>query len=212
MGWIFAIGLAVLAAAAMVWLGRLPRTAWELLGAALLLGLAGYAWQGHPGLPGAPRNAEVMAAPFDEQMVARRLSLSPQFGKPGQWLTLSDGLGRQGKPREAANVLIAGLRDAPDDPAMWLGLGNALVAQGGDILSPSADFAYRRAMALAPQAPGAPYFYGLALARSGQLDAARGLWAPLAARLPEKSKLRAELERNVALIDGSLAQGAPTAP
>jgi cytochrome c-type biogenesis protein CcmH/NrfG len=212
MGWVFAIGLAVIAATAMIVLGRLPRSSWELLGSALLLGIAGYAWQGRPALSGAPRNADMLGTPFDEKLVERRLSLSRQYGKAAQWLTLSDGMARQGKPREAANVLLSGLRDAPDDPALWLGLGNALVAQGDNIISPAADYAYRRAMALAPQSPGAPYFYGLALARSGQLDAARGMWAPLAARLPANSDLRGELERDIVVIDRVLAQGAPAAP
>jgi len=54
MGWIMAIGLAVLAFAAL-WLSRrCSRMALELAGAALLLGLVGYAWQGSPEMPGRP--------------------------------------------------------------------------------------------------------------------------------------------------------------
>ena len=34
---------------------KAPRSSWELLGAALLLGIAGYAWQGSPAQRGAPR-------------------------------------------------------------------------------------------------------------------------------------------------------------
>lgn len=206
MGWLFALGLALVAAGAIIRLGRLPRATWELLGAALLLGIAGYAWQGSPGLAGTPRAAAEKAAPFDEKLAERRRALGERFGKAGQWLVLSDGLGRQGKTREAANVLVSAVRESPDDPNLWVGLGNALVAHGG-MLSPSADFAYRRAMALDPQAPAAPYFYGLALGRSGQLEGARKIWAPLAARLPQGSGLRAELEQTVRLIDRTLAGG-----
>ena len=54
-GWIIAIGLLALVSIALVAIGRLPRTAWEITAAALLLGLAGYAWQGRPGLAGSPR-------------------------------------------------------------------------------------------------------------------------------------------------------------
>jgi len=54
MTWVLVLGLAALVFAAMVFLGRLPRTGWEVTGAALLFGLAGYALQGHPGEPGAP--------------------------------------------------------------------------------------------------------------------------------------------------------------
>ena len=205
MGWLIAFGLALVAAGAVIRFGRLPRATWELVAAALLIGIAGYAWQGKPGLAGAPRAAAEKAVPFDEKLAERRRALAERFGKAGQWLILSDGLGRQGKTREAANVLVSAVRSSPDDPNLWLGLGNALVAHGGGVLSPSAEFAYRKAVALDPAAPAAPYFYGLALAQSGQIGEARKLWAPLAARLPAGSGLREELEQKVALIDRMMA-------
>lgn len=54
MGWIFAFGFAVLAFLGL-WLSkRCSRQALEIAGAAILLGLAGYAWQGSPDMPGHP--------------------------------------------------------------------------------------------------------------------------------------------------------------
>src|SRR3546814_10881631 len=47
-GWIIAIALSVLTGAAIIRFGRIPRSAWELVASALLVGLAGYAWQGNP--------------------------------------------------------------------------------------------------------------------------------------------------------------------
>ncbi len=113
-------------------------------------------------------------------------------------------LGRQGKTKEAANVLLSGLRETPDDPNLWLGFGNALVAHAGGVLSPAADFAYRRSMAIDPEGPAPRYFYGLALARAGQLKEARALWGPLAASAPEGSEVKKELEGNIARIDAML--------
>ena len=205
MGWVIAAGLAILALGALIFVGRLPRHAYEIAAAALLLGLAGYAWQGRPGLAGSPRqSAENGGAPFDEKLAEQRRGLAERYGKAGQWLMLSDGLGRQGKTKEAANVLLSGLRETPDDPNLWLGFGNALVAHAGGVLSPAADFAYRRAMAIDPDGPAPRYFYGLALARTGQLKEARALWAPLAASAPEGSEVRKELELNIARIDAML--------
>lgn len=207
-GWIIAFGLAVSLMLALVLVGRLPRTAWEITAAALLLGLAGYAWQGHPGLAGAPRQAEERnGVRFDEALAEQRRGMAERYGKAGQWLMLSDGLGRQGKTKEAANVLLSGLRETPEDPNLWLGLGNALVAHGKGVVPPGADFAFRRAMEIDPEAPAAPYFYGLALARAGQLQAARKLWGPLAERAPAGSKVKAELELNIARIDAVLSAG-----
>jgi cytochrome c-type biogenesis protein CcmH len=54
----------------------------------------------------------------------------------------------------------------PGDAQLWIGLGNALVDHAHG-LTPPAEFAYKRAAELAPGHPAAPFFYGLALARSG---------------------------------------------
>lgn len=212
-GWLIAAAFAFCLMALLIAVGRIPRMSWELTAAAVLLGLAGYAWQGSPGLPGQPKMASASTdmGKFDEQLAERRRGMAERYGKAGQWLMLSDGLGRQGKTKEAANVLLAGLKQTPNDPNLWLGLGNALIAHAGGVVSPSADFAYRRAMTLDPDAPAPPYFYGLALVRAGQLQAAKELWAPLAARAPEGSEIRAELELSIARIDAMLAAGTPVA-
>lgn len=208
-GWFIAAAMATLVFAALLLVGRIPRLAREITAAALVLGLAGYAWQGHPRQPGAPRQADaVKGEGIDEAMVQRRRGMAERYGPAAQWMVLSDGLARQGKTMDAANVLLSGLRDQPNDPNLWLGLGNALVTHGGKTISPAADYAYRRALALDPVGPAPRYFYGLALAKSGQFQAARDLWAPLAAGAPKGSEVRAELEANIARIDDILASQA----
>ncbi len=54
MGWLFAFGIALLVLAALYFSGRVSRMALEITVAALLVGLAGYAWQGSPDMPGNP--------------------------------------------------------------------------------------------------------------------------------------------------------------
>lgn len=56
-GWIFAGLFAALALGALHLSGRCSRLALELAAALLLAGLAGYAWQGSPGMPGEPAAA-----------------------------------------------------------------------------------------------------------------------------------------------------------
>ncbi len=51
MGWLFAFLFAVACFAGLWKFGRMPRAALEFTLAALLIGLAGYAWQGSPSLP-----------------------------------------------------------------------------------------------------------------------------------------------------------------
>lgn len=212
MTWLAIALLLLVVVAGLALIGRLPRGLWEPVGAALLFGIAGYAWQGFPGQPGAPRSAAQSAAPFDEEMVRLRNSFGGQYGATMQWLTLSDGYARQGRTQDAVHVLTSGLRARPDDVALWVAMGNALVAHGEGLISPAAEYSYRQAMRLAPGNNAAPYFYGMALASSGQFDAARKQWAPLYARLPEKAPLHAQLEGNLARLDLLLRMQAGAPP
>lgn len=54
MGYAFSIGFAALSLIALKLSGRCSRMALELSVAALLVGIAGYAWQGSPSMPGHP--------------------------------------------------------------------------------------------------------------------------------------------------------------
>lgn len=54
MGWLFAVLLAGFTFAGLWASKRLNRVAFELCAAAILIALAGYAWQGSPDLAGSP--------------------------------------------------------------------------------------------------------------------------------------------------------------
>lgn len=53
-GWIFAIGLGACSFAGLYFSKRCSRLALELAGAAILVALAGYGWQGSPDMAGNP--------------------------------------------------------------------------------------------------------------------------------------------------------------
>lgn len=201
-----AIALALLSAAAIMLLGRVSFAAMLAPAAALMVGLAGYAWQGHPGLSGHPVSATKTGSDFNEEMAQKRRELGARFGDSAKWLTVSDGLARAGNTKDAANVLVSALRSDPDNAELWVGLGNALLAHGDGMLSPAAQDAYQRALTLDPDGVSANYFYGLALAQSGQFDAGKSIWTHLISLLPQKAELRGELARNVALIDALIAR------
>ncbi len=203
-GLLIASGIALIAALALKFGARLPLRDMAAPGAALLLGLAGYAWQGHPGLAGHEVKATT-AAKFDERLAEKRRSIGERMGPASKWLIMSDGLALQGDTQDAANIIAKGLESMPDDPNLWVGLGNALLAHGDGRLTPAADTAYRQALRLQPDGISPNYFYGLALAQSGQFEPAKALWAGLAARLPEKADLRAELVRNLGMLDRLIA-------
>jgi cytochrome c-type biogenesis protein CcmH len=197
--------LALFALFALKFAARMPWRNMAPVATALLLGLAGYAWQGRPALPGHDVKPSV-AAKFDERLAEKRRAIGERLGPASQWLVMSDGLARAGNTEDAANIIARGLEKSPKDADLWVGLGNALLAHAGGRLTPAAEHAYREAMALAPQGISPSYFYGLALAQSEQFEAAQRTWARLALRLPERADLRMELVRNLMLLDRLIAQ------
>jgi cytochrome c-type biogenesis protein CcmH len=166
--------------------------------AALMLGAAGYALNGRPGLAGSPRAGQAAPAPLP-LTGARKLFLG-QFNASDRWLIMADALASRGKTQDAAAVLQAAVRLHPRDYSLWVGLGNALTdhARG---LTPAGRFAFQRAREIAPTAPAPDYFEGLALLRSGDPDAALILWKGLLDRAPANAGWRPIVADGVALIE-----------
>ena len=215
MTWVLIVLVAAAVFAALVKLLKLPRNGWEWAGAALLLGLAGYALQGSPGQGGAPKPPVENPGTADAALIAQRQAMGSAFGSGQSWLVVADGLSRQGQYGAAAQVLRAGVHQNPKDADLWVALGNALVGHGDGFISPAAQFAFQRAATISPTHPGPPFFMGLALAQSGRLAEARAIWARLLEQAPKEASYRADLESRLARLDAMIgAQGAaaPAAP
>ena len=188
----------------MIWVGLAALVAASL--AAVLVGLAGYIYQGQPGLAGAPRVADEAPVGSADAAIAERRALSSTPVGGNAWLMIADALSRHGEYAEAATVLRGALDKNPHDGEAWLALGNALVGHAQGSLGPGALYAFRQAQAADPTAPGPPFFLGLAMARSGQLVAARAQWAGLLARSPADAPWRAQLAGELTRLDGMIAQ------
>jgi cytochrome c-type biogenesis protein CcmH len=93
------------------------------------------------------------------------------------------------------------VREHPDDPDLWVGLGNALVVHAGGLVTPASQFAFQKAADLSPEHPGPPFFLGLAYAQSGKIDQARAIWTELLARSSEDAPWRADLESRLATME-----------
>lgn len=200
MGWIIIVGMS-LAIWLLLWrVGRVPRLSYELVGAALLLGLAGYAWQGHPSQAGNPIRPRADTANVDPDMIEQRKAMMGQFGTEAQWLDTADTFGRLGSTRAAVNVMRGAVHAHPKSADLWVGLGNTLVNHGDGMMSPAAQYAFQKAAQLSPDHPGPPFFMGLALAQSGQLDKAEGLWGELLERTPAEAPWRADLEARLSTL------------
>ncbi len=175
MGW---IAMLLLVAAVVLGMWRWVRRdmgALQFLAAALLLALAGYAWQGQPSLAGAPKGREQERRPASEFSQLRR-DLLGEFDSAGSWLTVAEARAASGNTEGAVSVLRDRLDQNPNDMKLWLGLADMLIQHAGGQLTPAAEMAFERARQIAPDHPAPRLFHGLALARTGQFDAAESFW------------------------------------
>lgn len=211
MTWVLILMAAITVFAGMVLLLKLPRGGWELVGAALLVGIAGYALQGHPNQPGSPRQAVENDGTADEALLEARRQMGSASPNGQTWLIIADALSRNGQHGTAAKIIRNGLKNSPNDADLWVALGNALVGHSNGVISPAAQFAFQRAAQIEPAHPGPPFFFGLALAQTGRLMEARTIWSDLLAQAPDGAPWKADLEQRLARLDGMIAQSAPPA-
>jgi cytochrome c-type biogenesis protein CcmH len=200
-GWLILFALALMVAGLLWRFGRMQRATLELLGAALLFGVAGYAWQGRPGLPGKPTPPSEDARQPDSAFATERSKMMERFGGAAQILDAADAMHRQGWNRYAIALIKGALDKHPNNADLWVGLGNALVIHGGGMMSPAAQLAFDRAAKINPEHPGPPFFTGMAYAQSGQVDRAEEIWRGLLARAPAGAPWRADLEKRVAELE-----------
>ena len=207
--WLWVILSAAVTIGGILWLGKLPAAARPLAGAAVMLGLAGYALQGSPSLPGKPVAAPEDPEGFGEALTDQRQGMAERFGPAAQWLGMSDGFARTGKTELAAKTLEKGLEKYPDNVDLWVGLGNALASHGGGMMSPAAALAFDEAAKRDPSHPAPPFFAGLALAQGGDLKGAEAVWSELLARSPADAPWRPDLEMRLAQIRQALGPRLP---
>lgn len=209
MGWIV---LALLGAAttALLWLfaGR-SALVLQMAGTAVLVAAAGYAWQGSPGLAGAaPQPVDVAATGPDAFTVQRELLGFASVGGDADSLAAADALTRQGMGDYAVATLRAAINGRPNNAPLWVGLAQALIRQANGLVTPAADFAFDRAAALDPKSPAPAYFRAMALAQSGQMDAAERIWRGQLAAAPARARWRPLLERNLLIVAAARQMGA----
>lgn len=195
-GWIV-LALILAASLGSLWLLGVRGASFQLAVAALLFGCAGYALQGHPALAGSPREASLAEPPLP--LADIRHAFFGSFTPTEHWLLMSDSFARRGDTQDAVGTLQSAVREHPNDPQLWVALGNALVDHSG-VLTPAGQFAYRRAAELAPGHPAPLFFMGLALARSGNRDGALAMWKDLLASAPADAPWRPMVEDAVAAL------------
>lgn len=197
-GWIV-LALLVCAVVAALWLMRVRGSFLLLAVAFLAFGCAGYALQGSPDLPDSPRSAAPRGAAMPTAPI--RHAFFGDFTPAEHWLIMSEAFTNRGETQDGVDVMDAAVRAHPDDAQLWIGLGNALVEHAGE-LTPASEFAYKRAAELAPGHPAPLYFFGLALARSGDAKDAVAMWNRVLATAPAEASWRPIVEDSIAMLSG----------
>ena len=195
-GWLTLLAL-IAAGLGALWLLGLRGALLQVAAAALLFGAAGYAVQGRPGLPAAAPQASAQEPGIP--LTRLRQAFFGSFSGSEHWQLIADSYTRRGAKDKAVGVLRSAVREHPRDPALWIGLGNALVDHAG-MLTPAAEFAYATAAELAPDHPAPRFFLGLALARSGDGAGALAQWRIVLADAPADAGWRPLVEDAVAAL------------
>jgi len=206
MAWVLVATLAIAGFVALVAVFKAPRGSWEAIAAALIFGLAGFAYQGRPEQPGAPKDTVQAAARSGEAWVAARHQLSQ--GEPisrSRLLVTADALTRNGSFGDAASLALGATEEDPNNADAWLAVAINLLAHADGNLTPAALYAFRRTEQVDPKSPGLAFFLGLALAQNGEPDKGRAMWADLLARSPPDAPWRKEVEVRLAALDEFIA-------
>jgi cytochrome c-type biogenesis protein CcmH/NrfG len=207
MGWLAIILLSALVLLALWRLARFGPMGLQLAAAALFVAMAGYAWQGSPGLAGSPVPPPERQDLPETAFAKTREEMLGAFDRASFWLRMADSYHRRGDTYSAAGILRSGIRAHPTNPDLWVGLGNALIIHGDGMMTPAAQLAFNRASAIAPDHPGPKFFYGLALAQGGRLDEAERIWSALLAAAPADAGWRPMVVERLQMIAQLRAAG-----
>ena len=199
-GWAIFVGMALLALLLLWRPGRLDKAALMLVGAALFVAAAGYAWLGTPGEAGAPAAGRDKPMRPDTLFATERLLFLSKFGATGTDLATADAFNRMGEDETAVDLLGNEIALHPRDVDLRIGYAHALLVLAQGTMTPAVKLAFDRAEALAPANPAPRYFFGLSQIEIGDMTGAERTWRALDASLPAGSPWRAPLKKRLSVF------------
>ncbi len=212
MSWVPILLVALAAFAFTAFVLKLPRSSWTMFATVLVLGLAGYAWQGSTLQPGSPKAAQAQAPRSGDAMVDARLSLFDDSALKTPYITTADAFARRGQFGRAASLLRRGLVENPQHLEGWMALGMALVEHADGAVTPAARNAFDRASEAQPGHPGPALFLGTAYFAARDVREARAVWGGLLDETPPDAPWRSDLQQRVDALDRMLAGPSAQAP
>jgi len=167
-----------------------------------LLSWGVYTAIGSPTVPSQPLSARLSQKPADssvDELIARaeaHLVANPSDGRG--WDVLAPVYLRIGRANDAVTAYRNAIRILGSTTARQAGLGEAIAAAAGGIVTSDARLAFEAALKLEPTDAKARYFLALALAQEGKISDAAAAWRLLATSLPADSPWRAATEQAIA--------------
>ena len=210
--WIVVAPFALILCIAIILAGRLPRKLWEMCAAFLVLGLAGYAFQGSPNLAAAPQAAIERDNAAASQLIEIREQMAGTFAGSKNWTILGDSLARKGNYKLAMSVVGSGLKKQPKNADLWAAQGlYAMLANNGRIGEPS-ELAFAKARKFNPNLAAPDYFEGLNALTDGEVLTTLEKWDAALAKAPKDSKWAVTMQQQRAgllrVLQRSMQEGA----
>ena len=196
-GWIVLGLLSVLSLLVLTWFVRSSKGLWQIAAAAVLLGMTGYALQGRPSVPSSPAKSLAANEIGATQLIDIRADMDQSFGGAKRWLVTADSFAKQGDYASAASYIQSGLRSDPKNPDLWSALGLQLMLASEGQMSPPAQLAFDKVLAIQPNHPAPFYFAGLARIISGDLNGGVLLWEKTLSLATPNAKWKVGIETQI---------------
>lgn len=181
-----------------------------------LIGWGVYAAIGSPDFADQPLSARLAKNPNEstvEELIARaERHLAQNPGDAKGWDVLGPVYMRQDRFSDAATAFANAIRLDGSTAAREAGLGEALAAASGGIVTAQAKAAFERALAAEPGFAKARFYLATALAQEGRLAEAADEWRSLQATLAADSPWRGAVEEALAEAGQRLAGKAQPGP
>jgi cytochrome c-type biogenesis protein CcmH len=176
-----------------------------------------YGVLGSPDLPSEPLAARLAKNPADstmDELVARaERHLASVPSDVRGWDVLAPIYVRMNRFADAANAYRTAIGLGGSNAAREAGLGEALAAEQGGMISADAKAAFEKALAIDPKDAKARFFLATGQAQEGKAADAAGNWRAMLDDLPPNSPWRGAVEQALAaLAGGSSAPPASAVP
>ncbi len=179
-----------------------------------ILSLALYLGLGAPDLPGAPLAARLSGPLIPDNVellvakVEEHLALKPEDGRG--WDVIAPIYLRLGRAGDAEQAYRTAIRLLGATAARQSGLGEAILASQGGIVTAEARAAFEAANALDPAAPGPRFVLALAAEQEGKSDEAAQMLRALLSDAPAGASWRPAIEEALARLEPDGAEPGPT--